>query len=299
MLYDTCANFIVGQPFGIFSLRAFVGGMLFFYPIFLLFVPMFLMLTLIRHSSRNKIAGMITISILSLAAWVFTVPVSFRISEQLPGGPESSATLSGGYFRNIKNSSYYFTQVVGNFVDGIRIDTSRFASEADINADGAKTVTILNDRPLNFHRDEFGFADPLVGGALRFPKELSFLADGFFSMRQCANAARQSGIANWLRFSSVILALLSVGAILSASTWRLADALYVIFDTAVIIFLNYLFLNSYFDEALIQLKNLGGFFIFIYDNFQVIMNCLIVILLALIGTVKHIVHSSRRREAAE
>ena len=129
MLYHSVTSFVAGSQISLFDAQIFINGSIVFFPILLLFVPMFLYLTLIRHPRYNKIAGAITITLLSLAAWIFAAPVSYKTVQQKSVVlEEKPSELTAGYFRTIDKRLYYFTFVSGNFVNGIRINEDYFTS---------------------------------------------------------------------------------------------------------------------------------------------------------------------------
>ena len=102
MLFNSVSNFVVGLPLDLFSAQGFINGAIVFFPVLLLFVPLFLFLTLIRHPKYNKISGAIAIALLSLLAWVFATPVFFTAAKsQNVFYKENPSELTAGYFRNI------------------------------------------------------------------------------------------------------------------------------------------------------------------------------------------------------
>ncbi len=300
MLYDGCTSFVAGTSLNVFSLSAFIDGVLIFFPIMILFVPMFLFLSLIRHGSQNKISGAITVIVLSLAVWIFLVPVCFSA-----GGKRSvfyhkpAAMLSPRYFRKIDGSVWYFTkiraQTDGNsLVDGIKIDEENFASgNTDDSAES------LENYSKKFSRDFYGFSDPLVGENLCPPKIMMVFLKVIFIVQQNAFTAWQSGTLSWILFSSIMAALLSAGAVLSASEWRLASALYVIFDTFAIMALNYFYFTGFFIPVISRLNSFGRFFNFLTDNFQLAINICLTLSLTLFGFVKGLVHARKRGRLAQ
>lgn len=295
MIYHSVTSFVVGSEMSIFDAQLFINGAIIFFPILLLFTPMFLFLSLVRHPRYNKITGVLTISILCFAAWLFIAPVSYRIArEQSVALTEKPSELTAGYFRKIDKRLYYFTFISGNYVKGLRVKDDYFSSNLT-----SQSVTTLDGNYINFKRDSLGFSDPLIGETLAPPPVLLGFINGIFLVQQKAAAACQSGVLSWLLFSSLMLALVTIGAIISASEWKLADAFYITFDTFAIITLNCLYYLGYFDTFVSAIDDLGGFATAISQNFQCALNFAIILALVLLGSVKAIIHAGKRRRRGE
>ena len=295
MLYHSVTSFVVGSQISIVNAQIFINGAIVFFPILLLFVPMFLFLTLIRHPRYNKVSGAITIAVLSLAAWIFAAPISYKTVQQKSVAlEEKPSELTAGYFRTIDERLYYFTFVSGNFVNGIRINQDYFNS-----GNSSRSVKKISNTPLNFKRDALGFSDPIIGENLTPPPVLMAFLGGVGTVQQKACEACMEGMIPWLLFSSLMAALVALGAIVSASEWKLADAFYITFDTFVIITLNCFYFLGRFDTFVNAINNVGGFALIIGQNFQCAMNCTIILLLISLGTFKAIVHAGKKRRRGE
>ena len=282
MLYSGATNFVAGSNLTVFSFQEFINGAIIFYPAFLFFIPMFLFLTLVRHPRYNKISGAATIAVLSLAAWVFTAPIFFRAAKaQNVFEKQSPAELSSGYFRNINGRLNYFTFTSGNYVSGLRVDNSYFLSN-----NSESSIHFLDSNYMNFKRDQLGFSDPIIGENLTPPPVLLKFLQAIVTIETKAYEASSSGILNWLFFSSIMAALVSIGAVISASEWKLADAFYITFDTFVILTLNNLCILGRFDALADTLNNLGGVFQLAAARLQAVLNCAVVLLLIFLGIFK-------------
>ena len=295
MLYHSVTSFVVGSQISIFNAQIFINGSIVFFPILLLFVPMFLFLTLVRHPRYNKVSGAITIAVLSLAAWIFAAPISYKTVQQKSVAlEEKPSELTAGYFRTIDKRLYYFTFVSGNFVNGIRINEDYFTSVRT-----SRSVKKISNTPLNFKRDALGFSDPIIGENLTPPPVLMAFLGGIGTVQQKAYEACSEGMIPWLLFSSLMAALVALGAIVSASEWKLADAFYITFDTFAIITLNCFYFLGRFDTFVNAINNVGGFALIIGQHFQCAMNCAIILLLISLGTFKAIVNAGKKRRRGE
>ncbi len=279
MLYNVVTSYVVGAEMTYILPDVFFDGILVCFPPILLFVPMFRFLSLVRHKSRNKPAALAVICVLSLATWFFLVPVCEKTAyaeSALFERPPSE--LTAGYFRKLDSDIYYLNSVENKHIDALKFD----------NSDSGKTnserrVEFVENQRKVFERDEYGFSDPLVGSILRPPSIFAAVFQGLYSMEKSAYSACASGIVGWILFSSLMFALLSSGALVSASTWRLASAFWILFSTVGTIALNYLYMNSYFAPFTRRLNAMGNVFIFINNNFQFIMNCVITVALLSAG----------------
>ena len=290
MLYDGCVSYVVGTGGNLFSLKLFVDGVLLAFPAILLFVPMFLMFPLIKNGAKARCFGLLAISVFSLLAWLFLVPLCAKSALETNALFEKPAVkLSTGYFREINGKIYYFSNVEGNYVSGLAFDNGFVARNSSL-----QEVQVLKDTYVVFERDIYGFSDPIVGGALKPPAVVSVFFLGMFAMVRSTFSACASGVLNWLSFSSIMFALLFVGFLLSLSSWRFVNAFLVGFFTFAIIVLNYLYLNFYFSPFLNQFDSMGGFFIFLKNNFQLFMNVLIIIVLCLVGLISFYVSNKKK-----
>ena len=290
MLYCGVSNFVVGCPLDLFSARGFIDGAVIIFPVLLLFVPMFLFLTLIRHPKYNKISGATTIALLSLAAWIFLAPISHEMAKSRNVFyREDPSELSPGYFRNINEKNYYFTFLTGNYASGIKIDGDYFFSNNSENH-----VHMLDNNFIRFRRDELGFSDSIVGENLTPPAALLNFMRGVTVIQQKAYEASNAGKIEWLLFSSLMAALVAMGAVVSASEWKLADAFYITFDSFAIMALNALCLLGFFEKAADAIRDAGTFLEPAANHFQVTMNCAIILALVFMGTFKAIIHKAKK-----
>ena len=295
MIFNSVTNFVVGRPLDLFSARGFIHGAIAVFPVIMLFVPLFLYLTLIRHPKYNKVSGAITIALLSLAAWIFATPVFFSAAKkQNVFYSENPDQLTSGYFRNFNNRMFYFTIVSGNYASGLRLDGEYFTA-----SNPEKKVKILDSFYINYKRGPLGFCDPIIGDNMTPPTVLNGFLNGIAAIEQKAFESMETGKKEWLLFSTIMAALASIGAVISASEWRLADAFYITFDTFAILALNYLCIAGTFDSAAQAVSDLSPVLAFAKNNFQVIVNAAAVLLLSFLGIFKAIVHAASAKRGAQ
>lgn len=282
MLYGASTSYVVGSNINVFLPNTFLDGMLICFTPVMLFVPMLRMLSLIRHESKNKVLGLITISVLSFATWVFCVPICAKTAlynDTL--STKAPSELTAGYFRKMDNSMYYFNAIRGNKVDALKFENS-YSNKNKQN----RSVELLKDYYIDFKRDKYGFSDPIVGEYLEPPSTISAFFLGLYSIEKSAFQACNNGVISWLLFSSLMLALIAVGALITISSWRLVCMFWALLSTSAILVLNYLYTNFYFAPFLNQLEYRGAFFDFIKNNFQTIMNCTFVFVFVIAGVLR-------------
>lgn len=279
MLYNVITSYVIGAQMNYFLPDIFLDGMLICFPPLLFFVPMFRMLSLVRHTAKERIFALATICVLSLAFWIFLVPICEKAVHAGDALFEKPATeLTKGYFRKLDADTYYLSSVKNKYIDALK-----FENDDSQKNQAERKVELVKNRRMIFERDKYGFSDPLVGERLQPPKILAAFFQGLYSMEKSAFSACASGLKNWLFFSSIMVALLSVGALIDASSWRLVSAFWILFTTITIIALNFLYMNFYFAPLTSQLDSMGSFFIMIKNNFQFIMNCVIAFVLSIAG----------------
>lgn len=281
MLYNVITSYVIGAQMNYFLPDIFLDGMLICFPPLLFFIPMFRMLSLVRHKAKKKIFALATICVLSLAFWIFLVPICEKAAhagDALFEKPPSE--LTEGYFRKLDLDTYYLSSVKNKYIDALK-----FENDDSQKNQAERKVELVKNRRMVFERDKYGFSDPLVGERLQPSKILAAFFQGLYSMEKSAFSACASGLKNWLFFSSIMIALLSVGALMDASSWRLVSAFWILLTTITIIALNFLYMNFYFAPLTRQLDSMGNFFILIKNNFQFIMNCVIAAVLLIAGTL--------------
>ena len=305
MLYNSCSTYIIGSQANLFSLSGFINGILVFYPVLMLFIPMFLVLVLIRHSSKDKLPGIITITILTALIWGLAVPFELSLSPIVPKftGIKDSNTLSSGYFRKNDDKIFYFTDIdIEEKVSGLEITQGEGLSGRVI--DGDKKITdfgftrldrnvvakkIAEKRPVE--SVSLGFTDPLMKNSITIPYVLELSVDAFYRIIQYAATQYPKGIIAWLVFCSMILALNSVCAVCSCCSWRLGSAFYVVFATSVTIIFNVLFLRGFFAPLMVKIMDFSYNLEWLCQYFNVAGNLLITFIVVMNGIIAKLISS--------
>ena len=143
----------------------------------------------------------------------------------IPG--HSSRPISAGFFRSSDDYVFYYSNVsIGNVADGVCIT----------NDPEEKNVFTFENIKLNSSTN--GFSDSLVEDAVVVPIGIEILYTGAALFLELIAANVNSGVINWLVFSSLALAIVSIMYIRKLSMWRLVNAVMILFLTSFIISLN-------------------------------------------------------------
>lgn len=231
MIYLGCMNYVVGQSLSLFSFEAFRVGLDISLPLVVIFIPMFLVLSLIRHSNKNKLIGIITVILLSVASWVFVMPAFLKIeSGKANSSIVTQQRLSSGYFRFADGNLYYFTNVdAENKAEGIAIKTET--------QNGKQEFSVVHNEQVAFAEAD-GFSDILVKRVVEMPPMLKNCIMDLQNLSYACVRAFSASSASWIFFCTFALALIFVFAVSDVSQWRLLNAFYVLVSTTVVIKLN-------------------------------------------------------------
>ncbi len=281
MLYQAATAFVVGTPLTLFSFRGMMNGMLVFFPVGSLFIPMFLFLMLIRHSRQSKIAGIITVAVISLLTWTFAVPASFEIAKAQNVFSEKKARrLSPGFFREIDNAVYYFTSVDSRgYASGIEIKENDVSSHVY----SLEKVHLFYDKQIGNSDTKKDFADPIIGNGLEVPVMLKHSMRLLGFIEEKAFESWNQGYFSWLMFISMIAAFIAVSGLIECSVWRLVNAFYVIIVTILILVINCLAFNNIFDSLIFRLTNVFPFLERFSNYVFVALNIFFVLVLTFVG----------------
>lgn len=300
MVYMGCMNYVVGQPLALVSFEAFRLGFDISMPLVLIFCPMFLVLSLIRHSKKNHLIGFITIAVLSAASWIFGMPAFLKYeSGKADSSIIKSQRLSSGYFRLSENTIYYFTNVdLEKNTEGIAISEQP--------ASGKQAFSVIDNKKITIPDSEY-FSDILVKRVVEMPPLLKNFMQDLYNLSGAAVKAFSSSTVSWLFFCSFALSLIFVFAVANVSQWRLINAFFVLVATTVVIKLNCICYGISFYEKYISflpsldssLKHAFGFISGIQSPLCVVVNILLVLIFGVLGIVGLFTNRSRKNEDDE
>ena len=285
MVYIGCMGYVVGQPLNLFSLSALKSGFDISLPLVVIFMPMFLILSLIRHSKKNKIAGVITTVVLTCASWAFGIPAYMKYIKSTTDVIQlEKQRLSSGYFRLSENTIYYFTNVdMDRKAEGILIDTTNTGIEV-------KDFKIIKNEEINIPGSGH-FSDILVKRTIEFPMLLRMCFGDLYFISKGAESALNKSYWSWLFFCSFGLSLAFVFSLSGISQWRLINAFSVLVGTGVVLKVNALCLGISFYQKYIpmlgaldqKLRGVGLFFKYMDSPLCFTANVLMILIFTVIG----------------
>jgi len=286
MLYNGATLLVAGAPLVVFSKTAFLRGVLLSFPVALSLSTMLLLFLLIRHSSKSRLAGIITISILTVVSWgvVYPVFIQFWNTKNINQieTVKTKSTLSSNYFREFDSKNFYYTSVDENgFADG-------FVIYNDV--DGEQKLELIKNQKV-FQSDD-GFSDSLVKNSLIIPRVLSKIFQTYPICEKEAFRAWSNGYLSWLGFASVGLALLFAFVFVDMSSWRLINVCMVCIFTLTIIATNtccYLGLFNKLEQTLLSWKFIPKLDYLV----SIVINLAFVIVLAVLGLISSLTRRKR------
>ena len=159
--YFNAVSLVVGKS-SVFSAEILVYGIFSILPIIFMTSSMFISFYKTRHLS-SPVSSCITYALLSLVTWFVFYPVTLIIQERAISmltpieELESTQDLSGGYFRNINGTVYYFIKdSKDDIAEVARLYDSKSPNEF------AKVGTISVSSTSNFSDAEAHFNDPII-----------------------------------------------------------------------------------------------------------------------------------------
>lgn len=294
MVYLGCMNYVVGQPLSLFSFEAFRLGVDISLPLVIIFIPMFLVLSLVRHSKNNRIIGILTVTLLSAASWIFGMPAFLKMES---GKADSSIIrqqrLSAGFFRMSDDTLYYFTNVdEENKAEGIAIKC-----QSD-----KQNFSVIHNQKIEFAEAE-NFSDILVKRVVEMPPLLFNCIMDLQNLSYACVRAFSASNASWIYFCTFALALVFVFCVSDVSQWRLINALFVLLSTSAVIKLNcicygisfyqkYVPLLGTLDQKMSSMHGFNG----AQSVLCVFVNVILIIVFVVIGIISKITGRKRRVE---
>lgn len=296
MVYIGCMNFVVGQPLDLFSFNALKTGLDLSVPLVVVFIPMFLILSLIKHSRRNRIIGIITTFLLSAASWGVGIPAYLKYLKSDTGTIQmDKKKLSAGYFRFSENNIYYFTNVTASKkADGIIIDVTKTQTED-------KEFSIISNQQITIPGSE-DFSDILVKRSIEIPDMLRYLlADLYYIGVGAKNSLSRSWL-SWGFFCLFGLALFFVFTLSRGSKWRMINAFGVLLGTGVVLKLNavcygitaYKQFFPFLPSLNQKLKSAGWIFSQMESPLSVVVNLSLILIFIIIGIIALLVGGSKK-----
>ncbi|MDE5899364.1 MAG: hypothetical protein K2H09_08910 [Treponemataceae bacterium] len=240
-----CTNFVAGQAEPI-SFQTIVHGFFEASPVVLLFLGMLVALYKVRHLGSPVLSAAVYAA-LCAATWLLLFPALltargavYEKNGILDSGAQQ-ANISGGYFRQLDGSIYYFLRDS----DGQEADVILLNAE-DVPSDegGAIVRTLDVSEQSEFMKKAAPFRDPLIKESLETPSTPVFAV--LVSAKRRALASWSAGIPAWLCFCTFGFALCSVYSFIHVSTWRLVNSFSIVCLEAFVLWGNALYFSPLF-----------------------------------------------------
>ncbi|MCI6799417.1 MAG: hypothetical protein MR970_08165 [Spirochaetia bacterium] len=301
MIYIGCLKYVVGQQLNLFSVQDFLLGLDYSFVLIVILLPMFLILSLIRHSKKNRLIGIITTVVLTAVSWGVLLPVFFEYEKKNSFSYElKKSNLSSKIFRFSGSRLFYYTNVdAENNADGIMIDMNKQFSAED-------SFSAFENKPAEIPGSS-NFSDILVKRVAEIPK---FLKICFADLYIVINAAKKSFLnskLNYLFFCSFALALVFVFALIKVSKWRLINAFFVLLSTVLLIKINSICYGivlykehfGFLYDLNDKLKNAGSVFNYMDSPVCVFINVLFVLVFIIIALTCKVMSHSKLEDEGE
>ncbi|MGN0740359.1 MAG: hypothetical protein ACI4LX_09345 [Treponema sp.] len=301
MIYIGCLKYVVGQQLNLFSVQDFLLGLNYSFPLIVILLPMFLILSFIRHSKKNRLIGIITTVVLTAVSWGVLLPAFFGYEKKNGFTYEfKKSNLSSRIFRFSDDRLFYYTNVDGkNNADGIVIDVNRQFSAQD-------SFSAFENKPAEIP-ESGSFSDILVKRVAEIP---GFLKICFADLYIIINSAKNSFLSsklNYLFFCSFALALVFVFALIKVSRWRLINAFFVLLATVAVIKINSICYGiavykehfGFLYDLNDKLKNAGSVFNYMDSPVCVFINILFVLVFIIIALTCKVMNHSKLEDEDE
>lgn len=243
ILYFNSTIMVAGETVK-FSKDFFIFALKDIIPLVIIFSPAAMIIYKARHK-ENPVASAIVYAFLCAFAWILLFPLqmtfSEKISKNIPPKEEiqNSKEISGGYFRNINSSTFFFVEnskdKKAKVIEIANSDNPSFFAEE-------KEISVAKDSEFASYSSPY--RDSLVKetASTLFVKPIQVFKN---FIDRCYNAF-ECGFISWLCFCSVGLLMSSMYAFLKVSEWKLINIF-----TSLILFISAIFINDfYFSPAM-------------------------------------------------
>jgi len=281
-VFDSCQSLAVHGHMIKMPFKAFIIFVLTFLPFGLQSATLFLLYYLIRHGSY-KILPVIVFVLVNLISWFLLSPLSVKLKDKMVENNASlfsKEALSEGYgeengtFKNQGSYVYYFSRASeGDSSAGLVLDMDAPEKKVEIFQAGKYSGAVEK------------MSDSLVEDAIQTPKATDWIIDRFVNVFSLENNLLHLDWSYWLSFSSLALALISLLAFRNFSQWRLMNWILIsIFFLALLVFNYYAWIpDSFMDSFRVKVNDWLKFIPFVHNQFAILINLIITILLTVTG----------------
>ncbi|MBR1537723.1 MAG: hypothetical protein IJ630_12405 [Treponema sp.] len=277
MLNCNLTSFVTGVQSAFFSLKFFMTGLFFSVPLVCILVQILFIFYLIRHPSQ-QILSFILYVIFGAVSWLVLIPTDLHLIHKYDSDTYSSRVeaSSAGVFRKEASGVFYYSRIDENGkAEGLFLDTTGYFGQ-----EGA--VVPLYDYTVKTE-SAFPYSDILIKNSLEPSKIVTYPLSVYNALLTAALYSSSLGFLAWLAFASLGLALLSVYGVQFASSWKLANVIFVICSCIAILFINFLYymniMPDFFKEIAFKLSELTG----VKDPLIILINLIITAVFAVFG----------------
>ncbi len=269
--------FVADTPMNFFSMHFFMTGIFMSVPLVCVLIQILLILYLIRHP-KNQLISLIMYLIFGLFSWLIVIPADLRLISRYDSDVVSSRVeaSSAGVFRQEETGVTYYSRIDQNKLgEGLFFDTMGFHGDKG-------TVEPFFDIPVK-NESAFPYSDILIKNSLQPSPIVTFPLSVYNALLTAGRHSASIGIMAWLFFASMGLALLSVYGLQFASSWKLANVVYVVIFSALIVLFNYFGYMNYFPDVLKEVAASLSKILPIKNPLVVLVNGMISVLFTVFG----------------
>lgn len=227
-----------------FSAAFFLRGLLTSLPIVSVCALLLVVFYMIAHPAKSFLP-VVSYLLLGALTWGVIVPLSARLSGYYDRitfdwiGTAGGEDLTPHYFRVCNGNVYYYARVF-RFSEASR-DVYGEGLMVDLSGVRGKAGAIYSFKTSVVVRDSDGlFNDVIFKEAARMPPMVAVPAKMYMTLFSAAGKAVWSGVAAWIAFASLGLALLAAAWLVPLSRWRFLQVFFVAVAELAIILLNYI-----------------------------------------------------------
>lgn len=290
-------NYVVGLKLPVFEVSTITNAFFYILPLIILLECPVLCYYRVRHV--GKLPQIITYIIISLICWVVLFPFTLNLQKQYFSKNDityQKYDLTSSYFRKLDDRIFYFTD---NF-DSKKSGTDELNSVVINTTENGEVLTtnLPTSKDFILYREAYPFTDNLIKDSFS-TDNLKFLIDYKIILNR-GYTAFNKGITFYLGFLTFALALISLFAFSNFFNWRLINAVFIIFSTIIIFFINTFYYNPVFDtfkKQFIYNNNLFAFLgKYVDEPLLCIINITISLILLISGFVNFIVKKSKLKK---
>ncbi len=230
MIFNMCSTLVAGQGFAAFNLAFFIQGFFLTLPFVFALSAAFVAFYSIRNKDISTVA-MIVFSVIYMGLWIFIQPVV--IKKGIQKASKSSYVikrepLSSGYFRNVTDRYVFYYSSV---------DEENLASGVCMDKNGV-SQNVYTFKDMELADTTAFFTDSLIQSSIDIPAVTKLAITGINRYIGVITFACSGKKMEWILFSSLGLALVSLVFMRGFSKWRFINVVSILSISIGIIAIN-------------------------------------------------------------